>query len=296
MANDRPDIGYIGLGFMGGPMAQRLLRAGHPVRVWGRTAARLEPFTAAGAVVTASPAAMAADCDVVFLCVSDTAAVRDVVFGAEGIASGGAAGRILIDMSSIEPEATREMAATLRADTGMGWIDAPVSGGPPAAEGGTLTVMAGGEPADFDAVRALVLENLAARFTLMGPNGAGQATKLINQAIVASTLALLAETTRLAQNAGIDARRLPEALAGGRADSMLMQTMQPRMAAGDFEVTSFIDTMIKDLNTVQDLARATGTALPITGTATELHRLLAAHGHGQDDVTAIMKLYGDAKL
>ena len=296
MANDRPDVGYIGLGFMGGPMARRLLRADYPVRVWGRRPAQLEPFTAAGAVLAASPAAMAADCDVVFVCVSNTAAVRDVVFGADGIAAGGAAGKLLIDMSSIEPDATREMASRLRAETGMGWIDAPVSGGPPAAEAGTLTVMAGGEQSDFDAVCRLVLDNLAAKFTLMGPNGAGQATKLINQAIVASTLALLAETTRLAQNAGIDAARLPEALAGGRADSMLMQTMQPRMAAGDFEVTSFIDTMIKDLNTVQDLARATGTALPITGTAAELHRLLAAHGHGQDDVTAIMKLYGDAKL
>lgn len=296
MANDKPVVGYIGLGFMGGPMTQRLLRAGYSVRIWGRTPARLEPFVTAGAVVAESASALAADCDVVFTCVSDTAAERDVVFGVDGIAAGGAAGKVLIDMSSIEPEATREMAAELRAETGMGWIDAPVSGGPPAAEAGTLTVMAGGAQADFDAVRALVLDNLAAKFTLMGPNGAGQATKLINQAIVASTLALLAEATRLAQNAGIDAGRLPEALAGGRADSMLMQTMQPRMAAGDFQVTSFIDTMIKDLNTVQDLARSTGTAMPITGAATELHRLLAAHGHGQDDVTAIMKLYSEATL
>lgn len=290
MAETKPALGYIGIGFMGKPMALRLLDAGYRVTIWGRSAEKLAPVAAAGAEVAASPADVARASDILFTCVSDTEAVEAVVFGDNGIAMGAAAGKILVDMSSIRPDAARDMAARLREETGMGWIDAPVSGGVPGAEQGTLAVMAGGSEADFETARPVV-EHLAGRFTLMGPNGAGQATKLVNQVIVGCTVAVLAEATKLAQDAGIDATRIPQALAGGRADSLTLQQFLPKMATGNFAPESHIRTMLKDLNAVQQQARSTDTPMPMTAMAAELHRLMAARGHGEADGTALMKLY-----
>lgn len=290
MADGKPALGYIGLGFMGRPMALRLLRSGYDLAVWARDPKRLEPIVAAGARAVASAAEVARAADIVFTCVSDTAAVEAVVFGPRGIAAGASSGQVLVDMSSIRPAAAKAMAERLRRETGMGWIDAPVSGGIPGAEAGTLAVMAGGEPADFERVKPVVA-HLAGRFTLMGPNGAGQATKLINQIIVGCTVTVLAEATGLAQRAGIDAARIPEALAGGRADSKPLQEWMPTMARGEFRPTSFLKTMLKDLDAVQELAREVGAALPMTATAVELHRLMAARGFGEADGTALMKLY-----
>ena len=290
MSNAQLSLGYIGLGLMGAPMAARLLAVGHHVAIWGRTPAKLETLVAAGATMQQSAADVARSADVIFTCLSDTAAVDAVVFGDQGIARGAAAGKLLVDMSSIRPDACQVMATRLERETGMRWMDAPVSGGVVGAENGTLTVMAGGLQSDFERVRPVVTA-LARRFTLMGPVGAGQTTKLINQTIVGCGVAVLAEAAALASRAGIDAGRLPEALAGGRADSLLLQQFFPKMVAGDLTVESHIRTMLKDLDTVVDLARETASAMPMAVTATELHRLMVQRGHADQDGTAVAMLY-----
>ena len=182
------------------------------------------------------------------------------------------------------------MAERLRAETGMGWVDAPVSGGVAGAESGRLAVMAGGAPEDFARLEP-VMAHLAQRFTLMGPVGAGQTAKLVNQVIVGCGVAVLAEAAGLALRAGIDAARLPDALAGGRADSLLLQQFFPRMTAGDFTVESHVRTMLKDLDTAGDLARAVEAAMPMTAAAAELHRLMAQRGHAGADPAALAMLY-----
>ena len=295
MTDQHPKIGYIGIGLMGAPMAKRLVKAGYSVTIWGRTAAKLAPVIEAGAHRADSAADVARAADIVFTCLSDTEAVEAVVFGEGGVAAGAGAGKILVDMSSIRPEAAREMAARLREDTGMGWIDAPVSGGVVGAETGVLTVMAGGGQADFDRASPVVA-HLAKRFTLMGPNGAGQATKLINQVFVANVVAVLAEAAALARRAGIDGALIPQALAGGRADSLPLQQFFPKMVAGDFFVESHVRTMMKDLDAVQAMARETGTAMPMTAMAAEIHRLMCQRGHGDEDGTALARLYRDEPI
>ncbi len=290
MDQDQPCLGFIGLGLMGTPMAMRLLGAGYRVVVWGRNPDRLDPLVARGAERQPTAADVARRADVVFTCVSDTAAVHMVVFDKAGLAAGSAPGKLLVDLSSIRPDACRGMAARLLEDTGMHWLDAPVSGGVAGAETGRLAVMAGGREEDFQRVREIV-SVLARQFTLMGPVGSGQLTKLINQVIVGCGVAVLAEAAALAVRSGIDAARIPDALAGGRADSLLLQQFFPKMVAGDHSVESHIRTMLKDLDTASDLARTTESALPMTATAAELHRLMVQRGHAESDGTSIAALY-----
>lgn len=283
-------LGYIGLGLMGGPMALRLAAAGYSLHVWNRSPDKLTALTDAGAQAASSPRAVAANSDIVFTCLTDTDAVEAVVFGADGIAGAATADKTLVDFSSMRPDKAKAFADRLRAETGMGWIDAPVSGGVPGAANGTLTVMAGGAESDFDRVRP-VLAHLAGRVTLMGANGAGQTTKLINQMIVGAGLALMAECCQFAEDAGIDPAKLPEALAGGRADSPILQQFLPRMAARDQDVQGRIAIMVKDLNTVMDTARDLGSSLPLTGLAAEIHKLLVKRGLADADNAATVTLY-----
>jgi len=286
-----PALGFVGLGQMGAPMAHRLLAADYPVTVWNRDRHKLARLVGDGATPADTPAALAANSVVVLLCLLDTEAVEQVVFGPDGIAKGIQRGALLVDFSSIRPDATRDFAARLRKDTGAGWIDAPVSGGVGGAVNGTLVAMAGGEPADIERVRPIVT-TLCQRFTRMGPSGAGQTTKLCNQILVAGTVALVAEATRLAQNAGIDAAKLPECLAGGSADSPALRIWLPRMVAREFEDRLAASAlMLKDLDTAHALGRATDTPLPMTSIAAELYRLLAARGGAQWDPAALISLY-----
>ena len=291
MREAKPKIGYIGIGLMGGPMALRLVAAGYEVAVWGRNPEKVQPVVDAGARWAESAAEVAQTSDITFTCVSDTQAVEAVVFRAGGIAEGGAAGKLLVDTSSMRPDATIEMAARLREETGgMGWLDAPVSGGVIGAETGQLVVMCGGEQADFDRA-APVIEHLAQRATLMGPTGAGQTTKLINQLLVGCTITMIAEATRLALEAGVDVAKIPPALAGGRADSRPLQEWMVRMASGDDSVESHLRTMLKDLETVLDLGRATEAPLPMTELAAGIHRTLAERGLAEADGTAVFRYY-----
>ncbi len=289
-------LGYIGTGLMGTPMAARLLAAGHPLTVWNRTAAKAQGLVDKGAAMGESPADVAGRSDIVFLCLTDTNAVEEAVFGENGVARGARKGSVLVDFSSIQPDASVRMAERLKSETGMDWIDAPVSGGVPGAEAGTLAIMAGGAQEVFDRVESTVLD-MAARFTLMGPSGAGQTTKLCNQVIVGCTMAVLAEAARLATNAGVDATRLPEALAGGFADSKPLQIFLPRMVNAQHEPPlGHVYTMLKDLDSVCALARSCTSPVPFTAMAAEQFRLLTVRGGETADALEIFKLSGPSKL
>ncbi|WP_027551024.1 NAD(P)-dependent oxidoreductase [Bradyrhizobium sp. Cp5.3] len=283
-------LGYIGLGLMGTPMTRRLLNAGYEVTVWNRSHGKLASLIEAGAKRAAAPRDVLATAGIVFMCVTDAAAVKEVIFGPEGLAAAPGAGKLVVDFSSIHPDSARDLASRLKAANGAGWIDAPVSGGTKGAEEGTLAIMAGGEADDIERVRPYVLA-MARRFTHMGPIGAGQTTKLCNQVIVGCAMAVLAEATRLAVNAGIDANRLPEALAGGFADSIPLQLFVPRMVQ---EIHSpplgHIATMLKDLDTIADVAQATSTPVPMATLAGQLFRLAKAARGAEADALEIYKL------
>jgi 3-hydroxyisobutyrate dehydrogenase len=293
MVEPQDRIGYIGIGLMGRPMVMRLLKAGFRVTIWGRNPARLQDVVAAGAALVDSPAEVARACGIVVLCVADTAAVQAVVYGDQGLAIGLRKGSLVIDMTTADAAVTRRLAERLRSDTGAGWIDAPVSGGPAGAAAGKLAVMAGGDAAEFERSRSVV-DHLAGRYTLMGPVGAGQTTKMINQVIVGGCKAVIAEAIQLAMNVGIDPLRLPEAFEGGRADSLLLRQSVPKMAGRDYVAAGgHIRTIMKDLNMVMELARSTGTPMPMTALSTELHRMMMAHGHAESDTTSVIALLRD---
>ncbi len=290
MTEARPPLGFIGLGLMGLPMARRLVAAGFLVTVWNRSESKLADIVQAGALRASSPRAVAEASDVVFTCVTDTEAIDAVVFGEAGIREAAAVDKILVDFSSMQPDKAVAFAERLRTESGMGWVDAPVSGGVPGATDGTLAIMAGGTQADIDRV-APIVSHLAGRFTRMGEVGAGQTTKLINQMIVGCGFAVMAEACQLAEDAGIDPARLPVAFAGGRADSPILQQYMPRMAARDRDVQGRNAIIVKDLNTVMETARRLGSALPMTGLAAEIHKLLVKQGLGDADSAAAIDLY-----
>jgi 2-hydroxy-3-oxopropionate reductase len=286
----KQELGFCGPGLMGAPMIRHLLRAGHAVRVWNRTPAKAAALVADGAQVASKPQELAQHADVVLLCVADGAAVEQVVFGEHGLLSGadgqGVRVRHIVDHSSIPPGLTRELAARAAA-LRVGWVDAPVSGGVAGAQAGSLAVMAGGAAEEIEAV-APILAAYAARVTHMGGAGAGQTTKLCNQAIVTATVAAIAEAVGLARRSGIDAAKLPEALAGGWADSTLLRTFVPRMTQEGLAPIGALKTFQKDVDTVADAARQTGTPMPVAGTVQQILRLGAAMGLAEADLSGFV--------
>jgi 3-hydroxyisobutyrate dehydrogenase len=291
MTASLPALAFAGIGLMGLPMAQRLLAAGYPLQVWNRTPAKCQPLTAAGATACASPAQLCAQAEIVMLCLADTAVVRDVVFGPGGIAATAKPGQLLVDFSSLEPAATREMAAELLARTGMHWLDAPVSGGTPGASAGTLAIMAGGRAQDIERVRP-ILAHLGQRLTHMGEVGAGQVTKVANQMIVACNALVIAEVVAMAERAGVDASLLAPALAGGFADSKPLQILAPQMAASEFEPIKWhVRTLLKDLDNAVKLAQQLGAATPISGLAAQLMRQHGSQGYREADPATLVELY-----
>jgi 3-hydroxyisobutyrate dehydrogenase len=287
-----PRIGFLGIGIMGEAMVLRLLERGRPVTVWNLEPERLDRVVPHGAVAAPTPAAVAAASDVVILCVLHTDAVARCVFGPDGIASAGlAAGRVLLDHSTAEPAATREMAARLRAETGMGWVDAPVSGGPQAARAGTLTIMMGGDPGEI-ATLGPVLRDLGTNVTRMGPVGAGQTTKVLNQAIVGTGFVLMAEALAMAEAAGLDAAALPAGLAGGHADGSLLQKIYAQMQRRDFEPpTSYARQLLKDLKAVKAFAHDLDLELPLVETAVSRFADYVARGNEMVDSASVIRLY-----
>ena len=287
-------IGFIGLGTMGLPMSLNLLKAGHNLEVWGRTPEKLEDAINAGGKLLDTPRTMAESCSIIFLCVFDTEAVNDVVFGKDGIAQGATDGLMIVDHSSIHPDKTREMANKLKSQTGACWVDCPVSGGRYGARDGTLVMMAGGEKKDIDRLRPIVAST-SQRLTHMGPIGCGQATKLVNQAIIGAEIAVLAEMFGFANRYGVNVKEIPDALAGGWADSTVLQDHARRMIKAEYWDTAPGNT-VKDLNTVCEMGRTSGSPMPIAALTTELYRYLSAQVDADKGQIGLMHLYVQESL
>ena len=279
-------IALIGAGIMGSAIGTRLLERGHRLQVFDLDAEKVSALVVKGALAATSPADATAKTDFIILSLNHARIVRTAVFGKDGVASAATPEKLLIDMSSIDPGETREMAAQL---TQMAWVDCPLSGGVPGALNGRLTVMAGGTSENFERAR-VVMKDLCANYSLMGGNGAGQTTKLINQLFCAVAFQAVAEAVKLAEAGGVDPAKIPAALVGGRADSAILQEFMAKFAARDYTPTGRLDNMLKDLESVQAFALATKTPLPMTSTVTEIHRLLIAMGLGAKDSAEAMRL------
>ena len=292
----RPRLGFIGIGIMGEAMTRRLLDRGWQVTAWNLERERLDLVTPHGAVAAAAPADVIAASDIVLMCVLVGDAVRNCVFGPAGLAtSRQARGKLVIDLSTIDPDATRDMAARASDNAGIDWIDCPVSGGPTAAREGALTIMAGGEAAAFERGRS-VLAELGANVTRMGPVGAGQTAKIVNQAIVGVGYVLMTEAAVLAEAAGIDAARLPECLAGGFADSALLRMLYPRIQRRDFEPPqAYARQLLKDMKAVGEFARAVGCDLPLVLQARDRFAQYVDTGHAMSDPASLVRLYESAR-
>ncbi len=289
--SELPSIAFAGIGLMGLRMCRRLLAAGYPLTVWNRSPDKCMTLIDAGARLVSSPAELCAHADIVLLCLADTAAVREVVFGRAGIVEGARAGQLLVDHSSLEPAATRSMAAELETHSGMRWVDAPVSGGTAGAEAGSLAIMAGGSSEDVERVRPL-LAHLGQRLTHMGAVGAGQVTKACNQMIVACNALVIAEVVALAERSGVDASLIAPALAGGFADSRPLQILAPQMARSEFEPVKWhVRTLLKDLDTAVQLSREEGSATPMTGLAAQLMRLHGGQGNLENDPSTLVNMF-----
>lgn len=261
-------IGFIGLGDMGVPMASRVVAAGHPLMVWNRTPAKAEPLVAQGARLARSLAELMGKCDLIGLCLTSHQAVGEI---AESLfAAAGSERRVLVDFSTGAPEAAVALAERASA-RGLGWIDAPVSGGVPAAQTGKLTLFLGGANADI-AAAAPLLDAVSGRRTVMGGPGAGQAAKVCNQMIVSCSLLVMAETLAAARKAGIDVAQLPDAFRDGFADSAPMRIFGPRMASHAYEPRlGAIALMDKDLGLARTMARAANAPTPIADLCAELY-------------------------
>lgn len=283
-------IGFLGLGLMGEGFTRRLIENGHAVTGYDPKPERRMAAAGWGVAAAETPAAAATGSELVMTCVTTTDDLERAVFGAEGVAGVVDRGTVLVDFSTTVVSRTKEMAERLRAATGAGWVDAPVSGGPPAARAGGLAIMAGGGDADLAKVRP-VLEGLAESLVHLGPVGAGQVTKMVNQVCVLTNFVVLAEALNLAERGGVDGGKLIDALGSGYAGSNLMRAMWPRMIARDYAPAGYLRQVLKDLDMVHDLAHDLKAAIPMSTQAAELFRLMAARGHEELDGIAVFKLF-----
>jgi len=273
---------------MGAPMVRRLLAAGHQVKVWNRSPDKITPLLALGAVAASTPADAATSVDGVLMCLFDAPASEAVVFGSDGIAQANGL-PWLVDHSSIVPAATRILATRLQQANGADWIDAPVSGGVPGVEAGTLAIMAGGA-ATYLAQATEAMRAYAGNVTHMGASGAGQATKLCNQTIVATTIAAIAEAIGFAARNGITLEQLAPALAGGWADSKPLQVFAPRMIEAQANSIGALATMMKDVDTVMANAQRSGAPMPVTASVQQMMRMAAAMGLAEAELSAVISV------
>ncbi|MBI2166590.1 MAG: NAD(P)-dependent oxidoreductase [Chloroflexi bacterium] len=281
-------VGFIGLGIMGRPMAINLLRAGFPLTVWNRTPTKTQALVSEGASAASSPRELAERSTVIITIVTDAPDVEEVVLGPQGVVHGAKSGSVVIDMSTISPRATREIAARL-AQHGVHMLDAPVTGGEVGAQQGTLSIMVGGERAVFE--RCLpVFQALGKRITYIGGSGAGQTAKLVNQIIVAGTLLAVCEGLLFAARSGVDLQATLDAVSGGAAQSWQLENQAPRILRGDFAPGFMVKLMQKDLRIVLDVGRELALSLLATGQVHQLFRALEAQGLGQEGTQALMKV------
>lgn len=296
MSEAKPKIGFVGLGIMGVPMVQRLLSQGYDVFVWNLEPERGALVTSKGALWCDGPAAVRVASDIVIFCVLDGDAVEACCFGTNGIARTDTGASVLVDCSTIDPERTRQLADRLLREAGMQWVDAPISGGPQPAGEGKLTIMAGGDPSVFEMVRP-VLDMFGINVSHMGPLGAGQVTKVINQAIVGVNYVLMAEALTLAKAAGIDVSAVPKALQGGMADSVILQRIYSQMAAGDFDPPkAYARQLAKDLKALRHYHAGLGLDLPVTDAAVSRYVEYAESGNAMSDSAAISEFYAKIQL
>jgi 3-hydroxyisobutyrate dehydrogenase len=282
-------LGFVGIGLMGEPMTLRLLRAGYKVNVWNRSPEKLAKVMDAGAKAFPSIADLVKASDIILLCLTDTAAVESVI--CTDIMKNGSANQLLIDLSSIHPENTRQLAALLYDKCGMSWVDAPVSGGVSGAEQGSLAIMAGGSISNINIART-VLAPIYKQLTHMGDVGSGQVTKICNQMIVSCNVLVIAEMIALAKKTGVNAEKIPEALSGGFADSKPLQIIGPAMATATFEPVKWrVKTLLKDLSMAVDLSIKQGSAIPMSGLAAQLLQLHGSHGYLEEDPATLIKFF-----
>ncbi len=284
---DQPRVAFLGLGTMGAAMASNLARAGFRVTGWNRTPDRATELTELGVTITASTAAAVADADVVVICVSDTPDVDAVLFGSGGVVDGAREGLLVIDCSTIAPSGSWDFAARLR-ERGIAMIDAPVSGGSEGAVKATLTIFVGGAAEDVERARP-VLAAMGKTITHVGPIGAGQAVKAVNQVILAGAYLGVAEGIALAIKAGLDVEQVVGALGGGAAQSWVLENRSGRMIDNDYPLGFKVALHRKDLGIALDLAHQLGAVLPVSALAAQLESGLIAAGHGDDDMSALAR-------
>lgn len=280
-------VGVVGLGIMGSGLAANLLAKGFEVVVHNRTASRMQPLVDAGAAPAASPADLAARCDVVIVCVSDTPDVEAVVLGPDGVAGGARPGTVVVDCSTISPAAARHIAEAL-AEQGVAFLDAPVSGGSEGAATGTLSIMVGGD-ADALALARPALEAIGRTITHVGPVGAGQTCKLVNQVLVVVTMLGVGEALLLAQAGGLDLPTTIAAVEGGAGGSWMLSHRGPQVAARDWRPGFTIDLQQKDLRLVLETADELGVPMLATSAVHQLYRTLQAAGLGGEGNHALVK-------
>ncbi len=280
-------IGFVGLGIMGQGMAHNLLKAGFPLRVWNRTAARMDSLIEAGAEAGSSPADVAANSDITIVCVSDTPDVERVVLGEDGILQGANPGSLVVDCSTISPQATREIAALL-AEKDVYMLDAPISGGSEGAANGTLSIMVGGPSAQFE--RAFpAFEAMGKTITHVGDTGAGQTVKLVNQVLVVGNCLAMCEALLVAQAGGVDLQKTFDAISQGAAGSWMFTNRAPQIIARDWRPGFTIDLQQKDLRLVLEAADQSGVPIPGTSLIFNLYRTLEAQGLGSEGNHALVK-------
>lgn len=280
-------IGFIGLGIMGRGMARNILKAGFPLRVWNRTASRMDELAAEGAGPASSPGDLAFHSDIIITCVSDTPDVEQVILGEGGVIHGARPGSLVIDMSTISPQATQRIAARL-AERHIHMLDAPVSGGSEGAARGTLSIMVGGDAAQFE--RALpVFQAMGKTITHLGSIGAGQTTKLVNQILVVGHALAMSEALLFAQAGGVDLHKALEAVASGAAGSWMLSNRGPQILARDWRPGFTIDLQQKDIRLVLQEADRLGVPLPGTALIHQLYRTLQARGLGHEGNHALIK-------
>lgn len=286
-------LAFIGLGVMGGPVAGHLARAGHAVAVYNRTRAKADAWVAAhGGRAAATPKDAAAGADIVFACVGNDNDVRSVTTGTDGAFSGMRQGAIFVDHTTTSAQVAVELAAAAR-DRGLHFLDAPVSGGQSGAEKGILTVMVGGDAAAFTVAQPVVA-HYAQAVTLMGPSGAGQKTKMVNQVCVAGVVQGLAEGLAFALRAGLDAKQVVDVISKGAASSWQMVNRGHTMVDGQFGFGFAVNLMRKDLGITMSEARANGAQLPATALIDQFYAKLQSQGHGRLDTSSLIKLLRDA--
>ena len=280
-------VGFIGLGIMGQGMVRNLLKAGFEVCIWNRTAKRMDPLIEAGAKGTNSPADLASKCDVVITCVSDTPDVKEVVLGEKGVIHGAKSGSLVIDMSTISPQATREMASKL-AEKGIHMLDAPMSGSSEGAADGTLTIMIGGDAEQV--ARAMpYFEAMGKTITHIGGHGSGQMVKLVNQILVVVNTLAVGEALLFAQAGGLDLKKTLEAVTQGAGGSWMLQYRGPQIIERDWRPGFIIDLQQKDLRLVMEAADQLGTPVIGTSMVFNLYRTLQREGLGAESNHALVK-------